>query len=100
MDTRGVSQRQLAALLLVCLALAAWYVWQLPGAWHEWRVWVSDRYPGQHRGRVLGMMDQPEERIAIFEGYMSRQRRLAADGRRRAAYPERADAPRPSRPDS
>ena len=49
--------------------------------------------------RVIGMMDQPEERIAIFERYMSRQRRLASDGRQRAAYPDRADAPRPSRPD-
>jgi len=56
MDTRGVSQRQLAALLFVCLALAAWYVWQMPGAWNEWRVGVPDRFPGQHRGRVLGLL--------------------------------------------
>ena len=48
--------------------------------------------------RVIEMMDQPESRIAIFERYMARQRRLAADGRQRAAYPESSHAPPQSRP--
>jgi hypothetical protein len=38
--------------------------------------------------RVVGMMPQPEERIAIFERYLSRQRKLASEGRQRAAFPE------------
>lgn len=33
--------------------------------------------------RVIGMMPQAEEQIAIFERYMSRQRALAAEGRQR-----------------
>jgi hypothetical protein len=48
--------------------------------------------------RVIGMMPQSEERIAIFERYMSRQRVLAAEGKQRAAYPELADAGQSSQP--
>jgi hypothetical protein len=48
--------------------------------------------------RVVGMMPQPEERIAIFERYMSRQRALAAEGKQRAAYPELADTGQSPRP--
>ena len=54
MERRDVSPRTLAALLVVSLALAAWYAWQLPGEWRDWRAGVPDRFPGQHRGRVLG----------------------------------------------
>ena len=38
--------------------------------------------------RVVGMMPQTEERIAIFERYLSRQRKLASEGKQRAAYPD------------
>ena len=38
--------------------------------------------------RVGGMLPEPEERIAIFQRYMARQRALAAEGRQRAAYPQ------------
>jgi hypothetical protein len=38
--------------------------------------------------RVVGMMPQPEERIAIFERYLNRQRKLASEGKQRAAFPE------------
>jgi hypothetical protein len=37
--------------------------------------------------RVVAMLPQPEERVAIFERYMARQRALAADGKQRPAYP-------------
>ena len=40
--------------------------------------------------RVVGMLPEPEERIAIFERYMGRQRAFAAEGKQLAAYPERA----------
>jgi hypothetical protein len=33
--------------------------------------------------RVVGMIPEPEQRIAIFERYMSRQRALAAEGKQR-----------------
>ena len=36
---------------------------------------------------VVGMVPQPEERIAIFARYMARQRALAAEGKQRSAYP-------------
>lgn len=38
--------------------------------------------------RVVDMMPQRQERIAIFERYLSRQRALAAEGKQRPAYPE------------
>jgi hypothetical protein len=38
--------------------------------------------------RVVAMMPQPEERIAIFERYLTRQRKLASEGKQRAAFPE------------
>ena len=38
--------------------------------------------------RVVGMMPQPEERIAIFERYLSRQRKLASEGKQRATFPD------------
>ena len=42
--------------------------------------------------RVVEMLPQPEERIAIFERYLDRQRKLAAEGKQRSAYPESAGA--------
>jgi len=48
--------------------------------------------------RVVGMLPQPEERIAIFERYMSRQRAFAAEGKQRAVYSEIVLAERQSRP--
>ena len=43
--------------------------------------------------QVVSSLPDAEERIAIFERYMGRQRKLAGEGRQRAAYssPERAD---------
>jgi hypothetical protein len=38
--------------------------------------------------RVVGMIPQAEERIAIFERYLSRQRTLASEGKQRRSYPE------------
>jgi hypothetical protein len=38
--------------------------------------------------RVVGMMPHPEERIAIFERYMARQRVFATGGKQRPAYPD------------
>ncbi|MDQ6801874.1 MAG: hypothetical protein M3041_13665 [Acidobacteriota bacterium] len=38
--------------------------------------------------RVIEMMPQAEERIAIFERYLSRQRTLASEGKQRAMYPD------------
>ena len=49
--------------------------------------------------QVVGMMPKPEERIAIFERYMNRQRTFAAEGKQRAAYPETVVAERESRPE-
>ncbi len=37
--------------------------------------------------RVVGMLPQPEERVALFERYMARQRALAAEGKQRPTYP-------------
>jgi hypothetical protein len=37
--------------------------------------------------QVVGMLPHPEERVALFERYMARQRALAAEGRQRPAYP-------------
>jgi hypothetical protein len=42
--------------------------------------------------RVVGMIPQSEERIAIFERYLSRQRKLASEGKQRAMYPEEIPA--------
>jgi hypothetical protein len=38
--------------------------------------------------RLVAMLPESEERIAIFARYMSRQRALAAEGKQRPAYPE------------
>jgi hypothetical protein len=47
--------------------------------------------------RVIGMLPQPEERIALFGRYMARQRTLAAEGKQRAAYPtSSAESPGPA----
>jgi len=37
--------------------------------------------------RVIGMLPEPEERIALFDRYMARQRALAAEGKQRPSYP-------------
>jgi hypothetical protein len=36
--------------------------------------------------RVIGMLPDPEQRVAIFERYMTRQRALATEGRQRRVY--------------
>ena len=36
--------------------------------------------------RVVGMVPEPEARVAIFERYMRRQRALAAEGKQRSNY--------------
>lgn len=41
---------------------------------------------------VVESLDNPEERIAIFERYMARQRTLAAEGKQRANLSSRASA--------
>jgi hypothetical protein len=38
--------------------------------------------------RVVEMMPQPEDRIAIFERYLSRQRKLASEGKQRKSFPD------------
>ena len=38
--------------------------------------------------RVVGMKPQSEDRVAIFERYMSRQRAFAAEGKQRQTYPD------------
>jgi hypothetical protein len=48
--------------------------------------------------RVVGMLAEPEARIAIFERYLNRQRGLATEGKQRATYPATARADQPSRP--
>ncbi|HEY7216698.1 MAG TPA: hypothetical protein VIC28_18900 [Thermoanaerobaculia bacterium] len=48
--------------------------------------------------RVVGMLPRPEEKIAIFERYLGRQRKLAAEGKQRSAYPESEAAAQESRP--
>lgn len=50
---------------------------------------AATRYPDYltHLERVIGMMPQPDERIAIFERYLSRQRTLASEGKQRPAIP-------------
>ena len=48
--------------------------------------------------QVVGMLPEPEKRIAIFERYVSRQQALAAEGKQRTVYPNIADAASASRP--
>lgn len=50
--------------------------------------------------RVIGMMPQAEERIAIFERYLQRQRTLASEGKQRPAYPDATAARHASPPAS
>jgi hypothetical protein len=54
----------------------------------------ATNYPDYLRSleRVVGMLPEPEERIAIFERYMNRQRAFAAEGQQRPAYPNMTDA--------
>lgn len=59
------------------------------------------KYPDYliHLERVIGMMPEAEERIAIFERYLERQRKLASEGKQRPANPnakEAEQAPRPA----
>ena len=48
------------------------------------------KYPDylMHLERVVAMMPDTQDRIAIFERYLSRQRKLASEGKQRAAAPE------------
>lgn len=48
--------------------------------------------------RVVGMLPEPEARIAIFERYLNRQRGLAAEGKQRATYQATAQADQASGP--
>ena len=48
--------------------------------------------------RVVGMLPQPEERIALFDRYMARQRVLAAEGKQRPAYTTTPSGESESRP--
>ena len=36
--------------------------------------------------QVVGMLPQPEDRVALFERYLARQRALAAEGKQRPTY--------------
>ena len=49
---------------------------------------ATTNYPHylMHVERLVAMLPGPEQRIAIFERYMSRQRALAAEGKQRAVY--------------
>ena len=38
--------------------------------------------------KVVGMLPNPDEKVAIFERYLTRQRGLAAEGRQRTTYTE------------
>lgn len=51
-----------------------------------------------HLERVVRMIPESEERIAIFERYLSRQRTLASEGKQRAAYPDAMSAGQASPP--
>ena len=48
---------------------------------------TATRYPDYlaNLERVVGMMPQAEERIAIFERYLGRQRTLASEGKQRSS---------------
>jgi hypothetical protein len=58
------------------------------------------RYPDYliNLEQVVGMMSQAEERIAIFERYLGRQRKLASEGKQRPAYPDAMAAAQASQP--
>jgi hypothetical protein len=45
--------------------------------------------------RVVGMMPQAGEQIAIFERYLSRQSKLASEGKQRTTYPDTTAAAHP-----
>ncbi|HEY8182518.1 MAG TPA: hypothetical protein VII32_09775 [Thermoanaerobaculia bacterium] len=47
------------------------------------------KYPDYltHLERVVAMIPQAEERIAIFDRYLSRQRKLASEGKQRPSQP-------------
>lgn len=38
--------------------------------------------------KVVGMLPNPDEKVAIFERYLTRQRGLAAEGKQRTTYTE------------
>jgi hypothetical protein len=52
------------------------------------------RYPDylMNLERVVAMLPQAEERIAIFERYLGRQRKLASEGKQRQSYPDATGA--------
>jgi len=75
------------AILLVCVVLAAYHVWGLPGAWTAWHRGVADEYAGQHRGLLLGHVTGLALALAIplpgligVAGKWSRGRRVALWG--------------------
>jgi hypothetical protein len=61
---------------------------------------ASTKYPDYlaNLEQVIGMHPHPEERVTIFARYLERQRGLAAEGKQRRNYPERAASESGSRP--
>jgi hypothetical protein len=60
---------------------------------------AASKYPDYltNLERVIGMMPDADERIAIFERYLGRQRKLASEGKQRTSYPDAAaQATRPA----
>lgn len=51
---------------------------------------TTTKYPDylQHLENVVKLHPQAEDRVAIFGRYMERQRKLAAEGKQRASYPD------------
>jgi hypothetical protein len=75
--------------------------------WAKLRPFLGDvraatKYPDYltNLERVVGMIPQAEERIAIFERYLGRQRKLASEGKQRAAYPDATAAEQTSPADA
>lgn len=69
-------------LALFCLALAAYHVWALLGAWHEWAAGIRDAYGGQHRRLLLGHVSGLALALAIpfpgvFGHLQTRRQRFA-----------------------
>ena len=65
MERQGVSDRTLAVFLVMCLGLAVLRLWELPAAWQDWRAGVTDSYPGEHRGHLVGALGDLALTLAI-----------------------------------